>query len=221
MHARRVDDEARLDVALCRGKRETFARFFDRGHFAFPFQLDAVTNRRLDERERVFPRADDARRGRIQRAADVLGDVRLHFARLVGVDQPQIRHAVFHAALVQFADHCFVVIVERRDERADALEGHVQLFTDLARHRVALHVQTRHERAAFGVVPGVNDRAVGAARPHRHVVFPLQNENAQFSARKLVGRRGADDAAADDRYIVHGAKIPLSFVMDRRDPRGR
>ena len=175
----------------------------DAGHFAAEFQLDAVAHGGLRLRDAQTPRVDDGGGRRIKRRDNVLRKVRLHLVRFLRVEDAQTRHAVSVAVLEQVLEVLLLLLIERQNERADALVANRQVAAQLLHDLRAANVQLRHERAVLRVVACVDDGAVSLGRAHGNVILAFEYEYAQLVLRELVGKRCADHAAAHDGYIIH------------------
>ena len=166
-------------------------------------ELDAVAHGGLRLRDAQPPRVDDRGARCVKRCDNVFRKVRLHLVRLLRVEDAQTRHAVADAVLEQVLEMLFLLLVERQNERADALVADRQVAAQLLHQLRAANVQLRHERAVLRVVACVNDGAVGLCRAHGNVVLALEHEHAQPVLRERIGKRCADHAAAHDGYIIH------------------
>ena len=175
----------------------------DAGHFAAEFQLDAVAHGGLRLRDAQTPRVDDGGGRRIKRRDNVFREVRLHLVRLLRVEDAQTRHAVADAVFEQVLEVLLLLLIERQNERADALVADRQVAAQLLHQLRAANIQLCHERAVLRVVACVNDGAVGLCRTHGNVVLALEHEHAQPVLRERIGKRCANHAAAHDGYIIH------------------
>ena len=175
----------------------------DAGHFAAEFQLDSVAHGGLRLRDAQAPRVDDGGGRRVQRCDNVFREVRLHLVRLLRVKDAQTRHAVADAVFEQVLEVLLLLLIERQNERADALVANRQVAAQLLHDLRAANIQLCHERAVLRVVARVNDGAVGLCRTHGNVVLALEHEHAQPVLRERIGKRCADHAAAHDGYIIH------------------
>ena len=207
VHAGGVQHEAGGHIAGGRVQHKARAGVFNAGDRAVPPQLHAAAHRGLGHGDGKAPGVDDAGAGREKRAAHFLRKPRLHRPGLLAGEQPQPGHAVFAAPVVKGAQGGQLLGAEGHHKRAHPLEGHLQLFADLAGEAVALHVQPGHQGAGLRVVARVDDGAVGLGGAGGDVRRGLQHCHPQPVAGQLIGRRRAHHAAADDDYIVH-RKIP-------------
>ena len=119
------------------------------------------------------------------------------------VEDAQTRHAVADAVFEQVLEVLLLLLIERQNERADALVANRQVAAQLLHDLRAANIQLCHERAVLRVVARVNDGAVGLCRTHGNVVLALEHEHAQPVLRERIGKRCADHAAAHDGYIIH------------------
>ena len=198
-----VDDDAGLVIAGFGMYEHMAALVLQTGDLASQPELNAVAHGGLRLCDAQPPRVDDRGARCVQRCDNVFRKVRLHLVRLLRVEDAQTRHAVADAVFEQVLKVLLLLLIERQNERADALVADRQVAAQLLHQLRAANVQLCHERAVLRVVACVNDGAVGLCRTHGNVVLALEHEHAQPVLRERIGKRCADHAAAHDGYIIH------------------
>ena len=133
----------------------------------------------------------------------------LHGPDLLAGQDPHPGDAVLVAPVKEGMYRLHLLLVKGQDKGTDLLALHRQLFAELLGHPDSLHIEAGHFGPRLRVVPGVEDGAVGLGGAVRHVVGGLQGHHLQVIPGKLVGSGGADDPAADDRYIIHHLGFPF------------
>lgn len=124
-------------------------------------QLHAVAHSHFCHCQRKLPRADDGGAGRIQRANDSGGQIWFHGKRFLCGKQPDARHAVGDAVLIQFLQVGQLFRAEGQHQTAALQVRHIQPGADLLGQCGPLHVEPRHPGARFGVVASVQNGTVG------------------------------------------------------------
>ena len=210
VHARRVHDDLRLQVALVGMHNPAALNLRQARNDGVKLELDAVLRRILRQREGQAKRADDAAGRRVQRSDRVVADVRLHGHQLVALDDAQSLDAVLHAVLVQLHQVRAILLAEHDDEAAvlDVME--VQLLGQPGHDAAAFDIQLRHQAAVRRIVAGVNDGAVGLGGAAADVLLALDHEHIGLLARQLAGNRAAGNASADNDDIRH---VHYSFAL--------
>ena len=176
----RIDDVAGLHDAIGRCQRPSGGSLFNVGHRTAAVQLHAVAHSYFCHGQCKVPRADDGSAGRIQCANDSGGQIRLHGKRFLGGKQPDARHAVGDAVLIQFLQVGQLFRAEGQHQTAALMVRHIQTGTDLLGQCGPLHVEPRHLGARLGIVSGVQNGTVGLGRAVCHIVFRLKDRGLQL-----------------------------------------
>ena len=92
----------------------------------------------------------------------------------------------------------------------------IEFFTKLEAAVHAFDIQFPHHGVRFGIIPAMNDRRIRTRRPHRDVIFLLDQRDAKLVLRELIGDGATDDARPDYRHIKH-AFAPSIFSFSLRD----
>ena len=175
----RIDDVAGLHDAIGRCQCPSVGSLFNVGHRAAAVQLHAVAHGYFCHGQCKVPRADDGGAGRIQRANHIGGQIRLHGKRFLCGNQPDTRHAVGDAVLIQFLQVGQLLRAEGQHQTAALTVRHIQTGTDLLGQCRALHVEPCHPGARLGIVSGVQNGTVGLGRAVCHIVFRLKDRGLQ------------------------------------------
>ena len=175
----RIDDIARFHNSGGGGQRPAAGGLFDAGHRAAAVQLHTVAHSYFCHGQCKVPRADDGGAGRIQRANHIGGQIRLHGKRFLCGKQPDTRHAVGDAVLVQFLQVGQLLRAEGQHQTAALTVRHIQTGTDLLGQCRALHVEPCHLGTRLGIVSGVQNSTVGLGRAVCHIVFRLKDRGLQ------------------------------------------
>ncbi len=150
------------------------------GHFGAAAQLHAVDDRRFRKRQGVFPGGNDAGAGRVQGADHLGADQGVHLPDLVAGEDLKAGHPVLYAPLIEGLNGGPFFFRKGQHEGTDPRKGNVQVLAQLLCHGVAGYVQTGHQGAGLGIVPGVDDRAVGAGSAHGDVVFLFKHHDGRL-----------------------------------------
>ena len=209
---RRIDDIARFHNSGGGGQCPAAGGLFDVGHRAAAVQLHAVAHSHFCHCQRKLPRADDGGAGRIQRANDSGGQIRFHGKRFLCGKQPDARHAVGDAVLIQFLQVGQLFRAEGQHQTAALQVRHIQTGADLLGQCRALHVEPCHPGARFGVVASVQNGTVGLGGAVCHVIFSLENGGLQRVMGQLIGGCRTNDTAADNCYIQHKNLLIAPFA---------
>ena len=215
-HAGRIDHIAHFNRFVV-AKRDLVAvfRFFNGRHRRVDENLRAVRLRVFRAGDRHLIGAADAAGRRPQRGRHIRRKLRFQFARPRARNQFHARHAVFQAAVIELLQLLFLFLVKRDDQRTAPLQRHLELRRPFVVHRIAAHVQKRHQRPRRRVVPGMDDRAIRAGSAHRHVLSCLGQRHLQLFARKLAQNRAARHAAADYKHIIQHLLSSPIFGMQK------
>ena len=208
----RIDDIVRFHNSGGGGQRPAAGGLFDAGHRAAAVQLHAVAHSHFCHCQRKLPRADDGGAGRIQRANDSGGQIRFHGKRFLCGKQPDARHAVGDAVLIQFLQVGQLFRAEGQHQTAALQVRHIQPGADLLGQCGPLHVEPRHPGARFGVVASVQNGTVGLGGAVCHVIFSLENGGLQRVMGQLIGGCRTNDTAADNCYIQHKNLLIAPFA---------
>ena len=98
--------------------------------------------------------------------------------------------------------HGQVLLVEGRHEGARPVQIHAQLRGQIGVEPVPLDVEPGHERAGARVVAGMDHPGVGLGAAAGHVVFPVDDREAQVIAGQLAGDHHPRDAGPDDYHVI-------------------
>ncbi len=190
--ARRVDKAARLIAATVGVDLPTTLRKrMQSGYGCVELKPDAVFGGVFGQRIGQPERADDAAGGCPERSDGGVRDVRFHFCQLGALDDTQPLDAVGNAVFIEFFQRGAVIVAQADDKAAALLVGEIQFFGEGGHPAAALDVQACHQAAVGGVVPGVDDGAVGLRRAAADVLLLFQNQNIGVIARPSPSRRSS------------------------------
>jgi hypothetical protein len=132
------------------------------------------------------------------------GGVRLDRAQAAGVQPPQVRHAVGARTPLELREPRQLVLAERDDELADAVDGDGAALAVGVHARGAVDAQPGLQRAGRVVDAGVDHAAVVAALVCGRRGLALDDEQAAAGAARehLAGHGEPDDAGPDDEGVV-------------------
>ena len=140
------------------------------------------------------------------------GQIRFHGKRFLCGKQPDARHAVGDAVLIQFLQVGQLFRAEGQHQTAALQVRHIQPGADLLGQCGPLHVEPRHPGARFGVVASVQNGTVGLGGAVGHVIFSLENGGLQRVMGQLIGGCRTNDTAADNCYIQHKNLLIAPFA---------
>ena len=116
-------------------------------------------------------------------------------------EQAQVVHAIGGSALLDGAQFIHLIGTGRHDELAAALVGDAALGAVVVQHLLALHAQTRFQRAGRVVDAGVDDLAVARAGAGAKGVGGFQHHHFAPLQRQRARHRQAHHAGADDHGV--------------------
>ncbi len=201
-----VDDRTGADIAPgCLNRPASVLKLHARGG-GVQQKFHAVLRRAVGQGAGEFVRADQAGGWHVQRQQHVGADVWLQFQDFFTPDEAAV-HAVCFPVVEQLDQRGPVLFLKAQHQGARHSVGHPQPVAQRAHHAGALDVQPRFLRPRLGVIPRVDDAAVGLARALADVRRPLQYGIFALILRQAVRDGAPDDPCPDDDRVVHAASF--------------
>ena len=204
----RIDHIFRLEFSLTGGKLITAVDLYDVLNFRIKLKFYSVLAGVFRKSDIQIKRADDPRRGSVQRRIHLIRDIRLHRPDLFSTHDLKSPHAVFYPSLVQFFQRRHILLTQADDQRTDPLKREIQIFGELLHHFISLYVQLCHERSRDRIISCMDDRAVGLGCPAADVLLFFQHTHADFIAGQFPCRSRTGHSASDYDHIIHDNFLP-------------
>lgn len=157
--------------------------------------------------------------GGVQGRHRLLGQGGLHPVQGLALHQLQPLHAVGKTPLIEGLQLLTVRRIQTQHQRSAPAIGKVQLTGQGLHHAAALHVEAGLPGAGLGVEAGVDNGGIGLAGAGADVLIALHHTDAAAAAAQLPCDGAANDAAADDQYIIHDPSLLSKTKKPRKSAR--
>ena len=188
-------------------------------HLRIEAELRAVGGSVLRQSNGQAEGAENGAGRGIQGRHRLLGQGRLHPVQSLALHDLQPLHAVGKPPLIEGLQLLTVRRIQTQHQCAAPAIGKVQLTGQGLHHAAALHVEAGLPAAGLGVEAGVDNGGIGLAGAGADVLIALHHTDASAAAAQLPCDGAADDAAADDQYIIHDPSLLSKNKKPRKSAR--
>ena len=147
--------------------------------------------------------ADDGGGGGVERTGYLIRQGRLQRPCLLPFQDAQLFHAVADSSGIECTYHTFVFFSEAYDQRPIPPIRHAQLSGHCLHHPGTAHVQPGFQASLRRVISRMDDTGIRMGRPHRHIVFLLQDAHLEVICRQGPGQHPSHDSCSYDCYVIH------------------
>ena len=188
-------------------------------HLRVEAELRAVGGSVLRQSNGQTKGTENGAGGGVQRRHRLLGQGRLHPVQSLSLHDLQPLHAVGKPPLIEGLQLLTVRRIQTQHQRSAPAIGEVQLTGQGLHHAAALHVEAGLPAAGLGIEAGVDNGGIGLAGAGADVLIALHHTDAAAAAAQLPCDGAADDAAADDQYIIHDPSLLSKTKKPRKNTR--